>query len=278
LSRQVPLQACWRVTLGVWATAAICLVAAALLAGCGTSAASTAHTRLASPPSLNACVQRWNDATLGEGTETARLDAFKGTSALMVGFPDGACGLVFPKTKAAEGEKQRAPLVDFLDSNWSMGFGPLGSVSSAQITLLESDATNLAINISVRKSNGHVRAHRGASIFFFPANVFTEPPDGCVGFVDKSNTYPSYEIVRNTVACAVARALGWAWPERQQSTERAGKPTSAMRVIGWRCVGSALIRGLSPTTYEKIICTRRKDVVELRNLERQTLRSSPPGG
>jgi hypothetical protein len=270
LSREISPHACHRVILGAWAAATV------LLTGCGASVA--AIPRPVSPPSLRACVRRWNDATLGEGTESARLDAFKGTSALMIGFPDGACGLVFPRIKVAAGERQRAPLVDFLDSNWSMGFGPLGLVSPAQVTLLESDATNLAINISVQKSNGHVRARRDASIFFFPANVFTAPPNGCVGFVDNANTYPSYEIVRNTVACVVARALGWAWPERQQSAERAGKPTSAMRVIGWRCVGSTLIQGLSPRTYEKITCTRRKDIVELRNLVRRAFQSSPPSG
>lgn len=226
-------------------------------------------------------MRRWNEATVGEGTESARLDAFKGTSALMVGFPDGVCGLVFPKTKVAAAEGQRKPLINFLDSNWSMNGGPLGLVPPAQIITLESDATNVETNVFVRKSNGHLRAHHGASIFFFPANVFTEPSDGCVAFTGPSGpslTYPSYEIVRTTAACAVARTLGWAWPTLQQTAERTGKPTTTKRVGGWGCVGSALIKDLSPRTYEMITCTRHKDVVELRDLVRRAFQSSPPGG
>lgn len=278
MSRQVPFHARQRAILGAWATATTCFVAAvALLTGCGASAASTTRARAASAPSLSACVRRWNDATLGEGTEAARIDAFKGRSALMVGFPDGACGLAFPRTKVAAGEQQRKPLVNFLDSNWPMDLGPLGFVPTQKIAMLQSDATNLETNVVVQKSNGHIRARRGASIFFSPENVFIEP--GCEGFVDpKALTYTDYEISRTTVACVVARALGWAWAARQQSAEQAHKPTNTMSIIGWRCVGSALIQGLSPTTYEKITCTRRKDVVELRNLERQTYQSSPPDG
>lgn len=278
MSRQAPFHAGQRVILGAWATATMCFAAAVtLLTGCGASAASTAQTRVASPPSLSACVRRWNNASLGEGTESARLYAFKGTSALMLRFPDGACGLVFQRTKVAAGEQQREPLVSFLDSNWAMGLGPLGYVAPSKIAALQADA-NRETNVFVRKSNGHVLARRGARIVSVPENVFINEP-GCEHFLDpKSITYERYEVLRTTVACVVARALGWAWPARQQSANQAGKPTNTMRVIGWQCVGSELIQGLSPTTYEKITCTRRKDVVELRSLARQLLSQSPPGG
>jgi hypothetical protein len=215
-------------------------------------------------------VRRWNRASLGEGYEAARLDAFKGISALMLRFPDGACGLVFPRAAV-----ERKPMVNFLDGNYQMTWSPLGFVLPSDIAALQADADRQA-NVFVRKSDGRVLARPHTRIFVAPEDVFRNEP-GCVRFIDPHYSVTArYEVLKTSVSCIVVRTLGWAWPAREESAEHADRPTSRMHIIGWQCVGTELIHGLTPVTYEKLTCIRHSDVVELKDLARQAIFQPPP--
>lgn len=280
MSKRVPCAGSRRIW-GAWATMTIWAgAAAALLVGCGGSGVSTLADQQAqlasSPPSLGICVRRWNYASLGIGFEKARLEAFEGTPALMLRFPNGACGLAFPRT--AEGA-ERGQMVNFLEGNYHMYWSPLGYVSASEFAALQADADRQT-NVFVRKSNGHVIPRRNARIFVVPSNVFIDESN-CARFVSPAESLTErYEVVlQSGASCAVVRTLGWAWPAREKSAEDAGRPpTSTMSIIGWRCVGSELIRDLTPVTYEKITCTRGGSTVELRDLAREAISQPPPSG
>lgn len=259
-----------------WITTVIWLgIAASLLTGCGGSGTSglASQARLAkSTPSLGVCVWRWNHASLGEGFEGTRLDAFKGTSALMVKLPDGACVLVFPRAVV-----QRTPMINFLDGDYQMRWSPLGYVSSSEIVALQDDADRQT-NVLVRKSNGHILARPHTRIFAVAAVAFRNE-SGCVRFIDPHYALTArFEVLRTSVPCATVRVLGWAWPAREESAEHVGRSASILHIIGWRCVGSKLIRGLTPTTYENVMCAHGRNFVELRDLARQAILQSPPSG
>jgi hypothetical protein len=254
----------------------VSLVAASLLiGGCGGSRAiaSTNQERVAdSTPSLGTCVGRWNHASLGEGPEAARLAAYQGTSALMVRFPDGACGLVFPRGKVTPGEHDRASMVSFLDGNYTMSWSPLGMASASEMAKLQSDADKQT-NVFVRKSNGSVFARWDAQIVAAPNITFLNEPE-CLHIIVPSYALTArYEVKRTSVACVVVRTLMWAWPSLEHAAEQADKPTRTMYIIGWRCVGADRIQSFTPVTYEKITCTHGGNVTEVQNLAKQAILS-----
>lgn len=257
----------------VWIWAAVILLASCGSAGGRLASADQVAT---SPPSLGRCVWQWNHASLGEGAEAARVDAFKGNAALMLRFPDGACGLAFPRARVAAGEQQREPMVDFLHGNYYMRWSPLGHVSSSEIAVLQADA-HKQVNVFVRRSNGHVVARPHAHIVVAPANVFVSEP-GCEHVVvPKYPVTGRYEVLRSDVACVVVRTLAWAWPVLVESASKMGKPptnTISIAINGWQCVGSTWVQGLTPRTYERIVCRRGRNVLELKDLATRALFSA----
>jgi hypothetical protein len=213
-----------------------CAATLALLAGCDQSNGfSPTQTRIADPiPSLSACVQRWNNASLGDGSLSASREAMTGKAALVFTFQNGACGLVFPTHTANKAEKQYATYVSIDGGNFSLDWSPLGLVRRSEIEKLRADASRHT-NVTVERKTGRIVAlHQHGQTLNVPANVFISPPGGCKRVTLPNSLYVGrYNVVHTDVSCIMTRTLLWAW-----ATERSPAHPEAIHILGWACVGT----------------------------------------
>jgi len=186
-----------------WAAVPLTTAAMVLLTGCGTSSAGPVTVGSATP-TLSQCVQRWNQAPLGNGRHSAVADGAFSPAALMF-TTDGVCGLAFPP-KAARATGEGGVFVNGLSGDYPLAQSPLQAYRAESPTQARLEArAGVRTNVHIALSTGKLTAERGATMPTVDVSLLGAAT-GCTTIAPPLHAVP-YSVVKTTVSCPLVRTL-----------------------------------------------------------------------